>query len=135
MDDAIARPSPSRAPTGVELAWPDAEAYRTLFYGTLVPSTARHRSSMLQDLERGRPTEIDAINGYVAARGAALGDSHAGQRHADPHDPGARSPPAPQRGAMDALKLDRAALDEMLAHAREAHPDECCGALVDACRQ
>ena len=28
---------------------------------------------MLQDLARGRPTEIEAINGYVAARGAALG--------------------------------------------------------------
>jgi 2-dehydropantoate 2-reductase len=28
---------------------------------------------MLQDVERGRPTEIDAINGHVAARGAARG--------------------------------------------------------------
>ena len=56
----------------VELPWPDATAYREVFYGRLVPSTAEHRSSMLQALERGRPTEIDAINGYVAARGAAL---------------------------------------------------------------
>ena len=45
------------------LAWPDADAYRETFYGRLVPSTADHRSSMLQDIERGRPTEIDAING------------------------------------------------------------------------
>jgi 2-dehydropantoate 2-reductase len=30
-------------------------------------------SSTAQDIERGRPTEIDALNGYVAARGAALG--------------------------------------------------------------
>ena len=57
---------------GVALPWPDAAAYRDLFYGRLVPSTAGHRSSMLQDLERGRPTEIDAINGFVVGRGAAL---------------------------------------------------------------
>jgi 2-dehydropantoate 2-reductase len=38
-----------------------------------VPATAEHRSSMLQDLERGRPTEIDALNGWVARRGAELG--------------------------------------------------------------
>lgn len=58
---------------GVALPWPDAGAYRALFYGRLVPATAAHRSSMLQDLERGRPTEIDAINGHVTARGAAHG--------------------------------------------------------------
>jgi 2-dehydropantoate 2-reductase len=58
---------------GVTLPWGDAAAYRATFYGRLVPSTAAHRSSMLQDLERGRPTEIDAINGHVVTRGAALG--------------------------------------------------------------
>jgi len=30
-------------------------------------------SSTAQDLERGRPTEIDSLNGYVAHRGAELG--------------------------------------------------------------
>ena len=30
-------------------------------------------SSTAQDLNRGRPTEIDALNGYIARRGAALG--------------------------------------------------------------
>jgi [CysO sulfur-carrier protein]-S-L-cysteine hydrolase len=30
----------------------------------------------------------------------------------------------------DALELERAALDEILAHARETHPRECCGAVV-----
>ena len=73
MDDAITEAFAVARAASVPLAWPDAETYRALFYERLVPATARHRSSMLQDLERGRPTEIDAINGYVAARGAALG--------------------------------------------------------------
>ncbi len=30
-------------------------------------------SSMAQDIARGRPTEIDSLNGYVACRGKALG--------------------------------------------------------------
>lgn len=31
------------------------------------------RSSTSQDIERGRPTEIDSLNGYIARRGAELG--------------------------------------------------------------
>jgi proteasome lid subunit RPN8/RPN11 len=31
---------------------------------------------------------------------------------------------------MDGLTLGRATLDALLAHAREAHPEECCGAIV-----
>jgi 2-dehydropantoate 2-reductase len=30
-------------------------------------------SSTAQDLNRGRPTEIDSLNGYIARRGAKLG--------------------------------------------------------------
>jgi 2-dehydropantoate 2-reductase len=73
MDEAIDEAFAVARAADVRLAWPDAAAYRTTFYERLVPPTAAHRSSMLQDLERGRPTEIDAINGYVARRGAALG--------------------------------------------------------------
>ena len=73
MDAAIDEAFAVARADGVALAWPDAAAYRAEFYGRLVPVTASHRSSMLQDIERGRPTEIDAINGHVAARGAALG--------------------------------------------------------------
>ncbi len=58
---------------GVTLAWYEAAGYREAFYGRLVPSTAGHRSSMLQDIESGRPTEIDAINGEVVARGGRHG--------------------------------------------------------------
>jgi 2-dehydropantoate 2-reductase len=35
--------------------------------------TAANRSSMLQDLERGRPTEVDALNGAVVREGRRLG--------------------------------------------------------------
>jgi 2-dehydropantoate 2-reductase len=58
---------------GVSLKWTSAAAYRDEFYGRLVPATYDHRSSMLQDLERGRRTEIDAINGAVWGRGEARG--------------------------------------------------------------
>ena len=59
--------------TGIELLWSMAEDYRALFYGHLVPSTYRHQSSMLQDLQRGRRTEIDAINGAIWRHGQQLG--------------------------------------------------------------
>lgn len=36
-------------------------------------STAANRSSMLQDVERGAPTEIDALNGAVVEAGRRLG--------------------------------------------------------------
>ncbi len=58
---------------GVTLPWTSAAAYRSVFYSRLLPSTFHHRSSMLQDLERGRATEIDAINGQVWQRGMAHG--------------------------------------------------------------
>ncbi len=58
---------------GVTLPWESPADYRQAFYGRLVPSTYHHRSSMLQDLERGRRTEIDAINGEVWKRGAGHG--------------------------------------------------------------
>lgn len=31
---------------------------------------------------------------------------------------------------MKALRIERRALDEILAHARETEPDECCGVIV-----
>jgi len=58
---------------GVTLPWTAPAEYREVFYSRLVPSTFHHRPSMLQDLEHGRPTEIDAINGEVWKRGSARG--------------------------------------------------------------
>lgn len=48
---------------------PTAEEYKYLFYSKLVPVTAEHHASMLQDIKRGRSTEIDALNGAISAYG------------------------------------------------------------------
>ncbi len=39
----------------------------------LAKATATNRSSMVQDVQRHRATEIDAINGYIIAQGQRLG--------------------------------------------------------------
>ncbi|MCB1033799.1 MAG: 2-dehydropantoate 2-reductase [Acidobacteria bacterium] len=50
---------------GIELAFPDAgEQARNV-----CRATAANRSSMLQDLARGVPTEIDVMSGAIVARG------------------------------------------------------------------
>ncbi|HTT16659.1 MAG TPA: 2-dehydropantoate 2-reductase [Thermoplasmata archaeon] len=54
---------------GVALTLDDARADLE----RIVQATAENRSSMLEDLDRGRPTEIDAILGEVVRRGTALG--------------------------------------------------------------
>ena len=53
--------------------WADAEKYQNVFYDQLVPATYDHRPSMLQDLDSGKPTEVDAMVGYVAAQGHQWG--------------------------------------------------------------
>ena len=54
---------------GIMLSEPDVvEAALRLAEGMTAAT-----SSMAQDIARGRPTEIDSLNGYVARRGAALG--------------------------------------------------------------
>ncbi len=52
---------------GVPLPWKIPEDYLTYLRSTQLPATAAHHSSMLQDLTRGRKTEIDVLNGAVAA--------------------------------------------------------------------
>ena len=58
---------------GGSTPWPDAASYRKVFYRQLVPATYHHRPSMLQDLEHHKPTEVDAMVGYVAAQGRKYG--------------------------------------------------------------
>ena len=53
------------AARGVSLPWQDAAEYLEKFHTELIPPTAAHESSMLQDLRAGRPTEIEALCGAV----------------------------------------------------------------------
>jgi len=53
--------------------WDTPGEYMEFFYSHQIPATYHHRSSMLQDLERGRRTEIEALTGYVSRQGRALG--------------------------------------------------------------
>jgi 2-dehydropantoate 2-reductase len=55
--------------TGIVLPYADPQAR----VRDVARATGANRSSMLQDIERGRPTEIEAINGEVVRRGRLLG--------------------------------------------------------------
>lgn len=54
---------------GVALPFADPLAHTA----EICRASASNHSSMLQDVERGRPTEIDSINGIIAAEGKRLG--------------------------------------------------------------
>jgi 2-dehydropantoate 2-reductase len=51
--------------TGFRVPWPTPSAYLETFHAELIPVTAAHESSMLQDLRAGRQTEIEALCGAV----------------------------------------------------------------------
>ena len=53
--------------------WKDEDEYLQVFFRKLLPATRSHHSSMLQDLESGRETEIEAITGEVIRRAAKYG--------------------------------------------------------------
>ena len=58
---------------GIALEPATASAYLELLLSRLIPDTAAHHPSMLQDLRRGRPTEIDALNGALVRLGREAG--------------------------------------------------------------
>ncbi len=58
---------------GIKLDPPGGpNAFITLLKEKLIPSTAAHTPSMLQDLKRGRKTEIGALNGAIRRFGEEL---------------------------------------------------------------
>jgi len=52
---------------GFKTHWSSAADFLKVFYEKIVPDTARHRSSTLQDIGAGKKTEIDALTGEVLA--------------------------------------------------------------------
>jgi 2-dehydropantoate 2-reductase len=52
---------------GFHTHWRSADGFLKVFYDKLVPATAGHKSSTLQDIAAGKKTEIDALTGAVLA--------------------------------------------------------------------
>ena len=60
---------------GVTLPYRGADEYYRYLLETQLPPTAGHRASMLQDIQAGRKTEIDALNGAISRYAEKLGIS------------------------------------------------------------
>jgi 2-dehydropantoate 2-reductase len=57
---------------GYQTHWGHVDEFLDAFYGQMLPPTAAHESSMLQDVRAGRRTEIGALCGAVVKLGAEL---------------------------------------------------------------
>jgi len=53
--------------------WSTPQEYLEVFYSRLLPATAEHESSTLQDLREGKRTEIDFLNGAVVKLAGEVG--------------------------------------------------------------
>ena len=58
---------------GLNLGYEGPDEYYRFLVEEQIPPTAEHRASMLQDMELGRRTEIDALNGAISRYGRELG--------------------------------------------------------------
>lgn len=58
---------------GIDLGYAGPDEYYAFLIEKQLPPTAQHRASMLQDMELGRRTEIDALNGAISRYGKELG--------------------------------------------------------------
>jgi len=69
MDEVVGEIYDVAKAAGIRMKPAAAGPYLKLFYGKLLPRTYHHHPSMLQDLNRGRTTEIDALNGAIVGLG------------------------------------------------------------------
>ena len=58
---------------GIRLNPKTADEFKLLMRKKLIPSTAAHHPSMLQDIRRGKRTDIEALNGAISRYGQQLG--------------------------------------------------------------
>lgn len=58
--------------TGYSTYWSNADDFLKAFYEDMLPPTAKHESSMLQDIRAKKRTEIDALSGQIVQ----LGERH-----------------------------------------------------------
>ncbi len=69
MDRIIEEAYAVMAARGLPRLFATADEFRRAFYQRMVPPTAAHSPSMLQDLRAGKRTEIDALNGAIVRLG------------------------------------------------------------------
>jgi 2-dehydropantoate 2-reductase len=65
MDRIVAEVFAVLTAAGYRTHWQGPRQFLEVFYARLVPDTAEHKSSTLQDLTAGKRTEIEALNGAV----------------------------------------------------------------------
>lgn len=73
MEDIIEEIYAVMDAAGYRTFWPTPEEYKKVFFGKLLPDTAGHNSSTLQDIRAKHPTEIDTLTGRVLELAAAHG--------------------------------------------------------------
>ncbi len=73
MKEIVAEAFAVARKVGVTLDWNSPEEYVKVLFEKLIPPTASHFPSMLQDIQHGKKTEIDAMNGAIVGLGKKHG--------------------------------------------------------------